>query len=177
MESLRMNVALQRPLSAADLNFNPARLPLDRLVAIAREHWGISGEFTPLEGERDQNHRVTAADGASYVLKVSAAGESEGAVDFQVAALRHLQQHAPELPVPRMIATESGNDREWIAAVDGTRHMVRLLSWLPGTPVSQGAPLTVNALRNVAAFQARLARGLRGLFHSHARHFVAWDIQ
>ena len=28
-----------------------------------------------------------------------------------------------------------------------------------------------------AAFQARLARGLRGLFHPHARHFVAWDLQ
>ena len=138
-----MNVALQRPLSAADLNFNPALLPLDRLVDLAREHWGITGDFTPLEGERDQNLRVTAADGASYVLKVSAAGESEGAVDFQVAALRHLERNAPDLPVPRVIASRSGNDREWTAAADGTRHMVRLLSWLPGTPVSQCGPLTV----------------------------------
>ena len=172
-----MNVALQRPLSAADLNFNPARLPLDRLVDLAREHWGITGDFTPLEGERDQNLRVTAADGASYVLKVSAAGESEGAVDFQVAALRHLERNAPDLPVPRVIASKSGNDREWIAAADGTRHMVRLLSWLPGTPSRSAGRSTVQALRNVATFQARLARGLRGLFHPHARHFVAWDIQ
>jgi 4-aminobutyrate aminotransferase-like enzyme/Ser/Thr protein kinase RdoA (MazF antagonist) len=172
-----MTVALQQRLSAVDLNFNPPRIPLDRLVDLAREHWGITGEFTPLEGERDQNHRVTIAGGAGCVLKVSAAGESEGAVDFQVAALRHLERHAPDLPVPRVIASTCGNDREWIAAADGTRHMVRLLSWLPGTPLSQGQPLTVSALRNVASFQARLARGLRGLFHPHARHFVAWDIQ
>jgi 4-aminobutyrate aminotransferase-like enzyme/Ser/Thr protein kinase RdoA (MazF antagonist) len=172
-----MNFDLQRPLSAADLNFNPALLPLDRLVDLAREHWGIRGDFTPLEGERDQNFRVTAADGAGYVLKVSAAGESEGAVDFQVAALRHLERNVPDLPVPRVIASKSGNDREWTAAADGARHMVRLLSWLPGTPVSQCGRLTVHALRNVASFQARLARGLRGLFHPHARHFVAWDIQ
>ena len=111
------------------------------------------------------------------MLKVSAAGESEGAVDFQVAALRHLERHAPELPVPRIVASSTGNDCEWIAAANGTRHMVRLLSWIPGEPISQGKPLTVNALRSVAAFQARLARGLRGLFHPHARHFVAWDIQ
>ena len=137
----------------------------------------MTGEFTPLEGERDQNHRVTTADGKSFVLKVAAAGESEGAVDFQIAALRHLERTSPDLPVPRVIASKAGNDREWIAAADGTRHMLRLLSWLPGAPVSQGGPLTVNALRNVAAFQARLARGLRGLFHPHARHFVAWDMQ
>jgi hypothetical protein len=172
-----MNVALKPPLSAADLNFNPAQLPLERLVESAREHWGVTGEFTPLEGERDQNHRVTTADGKSFVMKVSAAGESEGAVDFQIAALRHLEHTSPELPVPRVIASKAGNDREWVVAADGTRHMLRLLSWLPGMPVSQGAPLTVNALRNVAAFQARLARGLRGLFHPHARHFVAWDLQ
>src|SRR5688500_2201703 len=152
-----MNVALQRPLSAADLNFNPARLPLERLVDFAREHWGVTGDFAPLEGERDQNHRVTARDGRSYVLKVSAAGESEGAVDFQVAALRHLERHAPELPVPRIVASSTGNDREWIAAANGTRHMVRLLSWIPGEPISQGKPLTVKALRSVAGFQARLA--------------------
>ncbi len=172
-----MNVVLKRPLSAADLNFNPAQLRLEQLVENARDHWGVSGEFTPLEGERDQNHRVTTADGKSFVLKVSAAGESEGAVAFQIAALRHLERSAPELPAPRVIASTRGNDREWIAAADGTRHMARLLSWLPGVPVSQGGPLTVHALRNIAAFQARLARGLRGLFHPHARHFVAWDLQ
>ena len=127
-----MNVAKQRSLSAVDLNFNPARFPLEQLVVFAREHWGVTGEFEPLEGERDQNHRVTSADGRSYVLKVSAAGESEGAVDFQVAALRHLERHAPDLPVPRVIASRAGNDREWIADANTARHMVRLLSWIRG---------------------------------------------
>jgi Ser/Thr protein kinase RdoA (MazF antagonist) len=142
-----MNVALQRPFSAADLNFNPARLPLERLVAFAREHWGVMGDFTPLEGERDQNHRVIAADGTSHVLKVSAAGESEGAVDFQVAALRHLERCVQELPVPRVIASKAGKDLEWIVAADGTRHMVRLLSWIPGMPVSQGGACAASSIR------------------------------
>ena len=76
--------------------------------------------------------KCMTADGASYVLKVSAAGESEGAVDFQVAALRHLERHAPDLPVPRIIASRAGTDLEWIAAADGARHMVRLLELDPG---------------------------------------------
>src|SRR5262252_446899 len=172
-----MNVALQRPLSAVDLNFNPPAFPLAQLRDCAREFWGLEGEITPLEGERDQNHRITAADGKSYVLKVSAAGESEGAVDFQVAALRHLARHAPDLPVPRVVSSRAGKDLEWITAADGTRHMVRLLSWIPGTLLSRGEALRLTALRNAAAFQAGLGHGVRGLFHPHARHFVAWDIQ
>ena len=47
-----MNVATRRSLSAADLNFNPARFPLGRLADFAREHWGVEGELTPLDGER-----------------------------------------------------------------------------------------------------------------------------
>jgi len=58
-----MNVATRRPFSAADLNFNPARFPLERLADFAREHWGVEGELTPLDGERDQNHRVRVAHG------------------------------------------------------------------------------------------------------------------
>jgi 4-aminobutyrate aminotransferase-like enzyme/Ser/Thr protein kinase RdoA (MazF antagonist) len=172
-----MNVAMKKPLSAVDLNFNPPTFPVEQLREAAREHWGLEGEFTPLDGERDQNHRVTTADGKCYVLKVSAGGEAEGAVDFQIAALRHLERQAPGLPVPRVIASLKGNDREWIAAADGRRHMLRLLSWLPGTPLSRSKPLGVVALRSAAAFQARLARGLQGFFHPNARHFVAWDIQ
>ena len=38
-----MNVALKRPLSAADLNFNPAQLPLEQLMDCAREYWGVAG--------------------------------------------------------------------------------------------------------------------------------------
>jgi 4-aminobutyrate aminotransferase-like enzyme/Ser/Thr protein kinase RdoA (MazF antagonist) len=164
-------------LSAVDLNFNPPRLPRGQLADFAREHWGVEGALAPLDGERDQNHRLDGADGESHVLKVSAAGESEGAVSFQVAALRHLERHAPGLSVPRIVASRAGKDLEWIVAADGTRHMVRLLSWIPGTPLSRGEPLRLTALRNAAAFQARLAHGLRGLFHPHGRHFVAWDIQ
>jgi 4-aminobutyrate aminotransferase-like enzyme/Ser/Thr protein kinase RdoA (MazF antagonist) len=172
-----MNDTAVRALTAADLNFNPPQLPREQLADFARAHWGLAGELTPLDGERDQNHRIDCSDGRRFVLKVSAAGESEGAVDFQIAALRHLEQHAPALPVPRLIASIAGNDRERIEAAGGARHMVRVLSWLPGTPLSRGEPLGPATFRHAAAFQARLARGLRGLFHPHARHFVAWDIQ
>jgi hypothetical protein len=52
-----MNVALKPALSAVDLNFNPPTFPLGQLRDCAREFWGLEGEFSPLDGERDQNHR------------------------------------------------------------------------------------------------------------------------
>ena len=83
-----MNVATRR-FSAADLNFNPARFPLGRLADFAREHWGVEGELTPLDGERDQNTQVHAADGASSRGEAAAPpAEDTGAVRRATRALR-----------------------------------------------------------------------------------------
>ncbi|MFM7275697.1 MAG: aminotransferase class III-fold pyridoxal phosphate-dependent enzyme, partial [Gammaproteobacteria bacterium] len=164
-------------LSAADLNFDPPRFPVDALQAALRLHYGLEGALTALEGERDQNHRVDCADGRQFVLKVSALGEEAGAVDFQIGALLHLEHVAPELPVPRITPSLAGNTRESIRAADGRTHLLRLLSWLPGEQLGEGEAIGAALFRNAAAFQAGLAKALSGYFHPHARHFVAWDIQ
>lgn len=139
--------------------------------------FGLDGTLTALDGERDQNHRLRSAAGAEYVIKVSAAGETAGAVDFQIGALRHLETHAPDLPVPRVVASRAGNLREWIDDGAGARHMLRVLTWLPGTPLSRGPAPGPALFRHAATFQARLACALQGYFHPEARHFVAWDLQ
>ncbi len=164
-------------LNAADLNFNPPQFPQQALADALQQHYGISGSLHALDGERDQNHRVDCADGRQFVFKVSSPGEAPGAVDFQIGALQHLEASAPELAVPRLIPSLEGNTREWIEDDAGVRHMIRLLSWLPGEPLSSGSALEPSMFRSAADFQARLAQGLRGYFHPHARHFVAWDIQ
>ena len=172
-----MQHAEQAGLSAADLNFNPPQFSQAALADALGRHYGLAGSLHPLDGERDQNHRVSCADGREFVFKVSSPGEAPGAVDFQIGALQHLANSAPELAVPRLLPSLTGNTREWIEDAAGTRHMIRLLSWLPGEPLSSGSALEPAIFRSAADFQARLAQGLRGYFHPHARHFVAWDIQ
>lgn len=163
-------------LTAADLRIDPPRFPATTLAALAKAEYGIEGELRPLDGERDQNHRLTAYSGRRYVLKVSGASEEKDVVDFQIQALLHLQQHAPELPLPRMISTVYGQYATTIKADDGTEHTVRMLSWLDGIPFSEGTRPGTQALQNIAQFQARLCLGLRGFFHPSANHWMPWDI-
>ena len=82
--------ASEHELTLADLNFDPPALPEERLREIARSCFSIAGSFQPLDGERDQNSRVTTADGRQFVLKISSAGEDPEVVDFQVQALLHI---------------------------------------------------------------------------------------
>ena len=57
-----MDVATPRPLSAADLNFNPARFPRGQLADFARAHWGVDGRrlFGGYTTEREDSPEAEA---------------------------------------------------------------------------------------------------------------------
>ncbi len=116
------------------------RLADDRLREILRAHFGVTAvDLRPLAGETDQNVRVADSAGAEYVFKVCSAGDL-GAVRFQNALLRHLADHAPDLPVPRVVAARSdgGPAQVDVIPVPGEPDLVaRLLTWLPGTPLAE----------------------------------------
>lgn len=161
-------------LTLADLNFDPPTLPAERLREIAHSCFGIEGKFQPLEGERDQNNRVTTADGRQFVLKISSAGENPQAVDFQVRALLHIAGRDKDLPVPRQQRGLDGNV-VYHTPSDKGEHAVRLLSWLPGIPYKDGPPPSLAGLDGVGAFLARLNRALEGFSHPAAGDFMPWD--
>ena len=58
------------------LRANAPRLPLDQIAAFAAEHFGLTGELTPLYSERDQNVRLREKNGSAWVLKTASAEES-----------------------------------------------------------------------------------------------------
>lgn len=158
------------------LRFEPPRFSKARLLDASAGIFGVTGELDPLEGERDQNHRLTCADGRVFVLKVSGSGEEPGVVDFQIEALRHLERTAPSLPVPRVVPTLGGAGAGEIAGADGSLHKVRLLSYLPGIPHSEGEELSEAGLAEVGRFSGALAKALGGFSHPSARHFTPWDM-
>ena len=54
----------------------PHPLPLSRAVSLVRECYGIEARAARLTGERDENFRLSTADGSDYVLKVAHPAEN-----------------------------------------------------------------------------------------------------
>jgi Ser/Thr protein kinase RdoA (MazF antagonist) len=161
--------------SADGLRFNPPTFEASELVEFLRNQYGVSGEFEALEGERDQNFRVSCADGQRFVLKISGVDEDASVVDFQLRALEHVRSIDPQLPVPRHVA---GLDGEFVSRFfDGgdQAYHVRLLTWLEGSRLYDfGAP-SRDAIRCLGWLQARLSLALRNFSHPAATHFMPWD--
>ena len=156
------------------LDRDPPQIPQAEIERLAAELYGLSGDFTPLESERDQNFRILDKDGSGYVFKLSNAKEQPGVIDFQTQALRHIAQQAPNLPVPRVRLSNDGQPFQ-LCEVGGDQHLVHVLSYLPGMLLAE-APATPPLWHNIGKLAGQLDLALRGFFHPEARHELLWDM-
>ena len=162
---------------------------LETAQALARRHFGISGELSRLSGERDRNFHVRAACGAEYVLKFAHPSEDARIADFQTQALLHVARVDPDLPVQRVMRTRNGLPQatlrvddpmtpldETAAPVAGSTRVLRLFSYLPGLPWP-AAERSVVQQHNLARMLARLDIALRDFRHPAGDMHLPWDIQ
>ncbi len=162
-----------RGVSDDVLEARPPEVPADLAARIARSIFGIDGEATPLEGERDRNFRVDAERG-SFALKVGNPADEAGVVEMQVLAMEHALAADPELPIARPHRTLEGRPTGSFA-IDGVEHAVQLVAFLEGDALPQGRT-TPTTRRSIGAAVARLDLALAGFSHHLAHRPLLWDV-
>src|ERR1700756_2193949 len=76
---------------------------------ILREGFDVeTSSLQLLAGERDQNFRVDTAGGQRFLFKISNPADDEPVLAMQAAALRHIEQVDPDLPVMRALPAAAG---------------------------------------------------------------------
>ena len=139
----------------------------------AAEIFGVTATATMLRSERDRNFLLAAAP-APLVLKVSNSAELDEVVDLENGALSHARQHAPQLPLPRLVPAADGRLVSRVTADDGRSHLVRLLTIVPGRPADETL-LGPGFAFELGRASAALARALRGYAHPAAIRYLEWD--
>ena len=163
------------PLADDPLASAPPAFAYEAAQQILRDGFGLTGSLTALAGERDQNFRVDTAGGQRFLFKISNPADTRPVLDMQTAALRHIEQVDPGLPVMRAIPCPGGDPWAEVAGPDGRTYPARLFTFLPGRPMAVTA-LTTEAIRSIGQTTARLGRALRGFFHPAADYEILWDI-
>jgi Ser/Thr protein kinase RdoA (MazF antagonist) len=130
---------------------------------------GHGGTASVLASERDQTFRLDTPAGQRLVLKICHPDEDPAMIGFQLDAMRHLQEVAPDLPVPRVHGAAPLRYR------DGTMRFTALLSWLDGVPLHahQGGAGQARALGRL---MARIGLALRAMPAPDPAPYQFWDI-
>jgi len=143
--------------------------------ALALERYGLSAESTELPSYRDQNFRMVTTTGTRFVLKVSNPAENRGILDLQDAALDYLRADGVDRRIPKPIPAD-GETILTAPGPDGTKHLVRLLSWVPGRPLAHTRPHS-DLLEPLGCFLAVLDRRLAEFEHPAADRELCWDLR
>ena len=150
-------------------------LTLEEAAQVAARLYGIHGQAVFLTSERDENFRLEAGDGQSYLLKISNPSDSDEIVDLQTACLNHIAQIDPARPVPRVLRTLDGANGDHILLSDGRRCAVRMLTYLEGVP-AKSTPRSTAQRVQMGAAMAQLDLALRGFSHPAASHDLHWNV-
>lgn len=163
-------------LFMATMVASPQAVSLGLAEFIAREHYGVTAKAERLTGERDENFRLTAADGPRYVLKVASAAEKKAVTDLATAALLHVEQHDPSFPCPRVRRDRAGRTLVRITDEAGAKRIARLVTYLDGRPLRH-ASRSRSQRQACGTLSARLGRVLATFQHPAMHRMLAWDLQ
>ncbi len=166
---------------AADMARDRPRFDEDAARQALEERYGVSARLEPLPSDRDRNFAVYASaangsfsDAPSFVFKIAHALEDRKALEAQHAAMRHLA--ARGLTVPAVVSTSGGEDVARLSDREGRRHVARLLSWVPGTPLASVRPRTFDLLSDLGRFVGRLSAALADFTHPALERPLVWDL-
>ena len=165
-------------MTTAHRTHDPPPPSAELAATLAREVYGVPAEALHLAGERDCNFLVEAASGERFVLKIAEPGEAREALVAQNRAMERVSQRDPSLRCPRVVATLKG---EQVAELRldqeaGSERLVRMLTYVPGTPLARAQPHTAELLRSLGGFLGRLDAALDGFTDAGARRTLKWDL-
>lgn len=141
---------------------------------IATDLYGVTAAATLLASERDQNFRLTASNGDEFVLKISNSLEDPRFLDAQRQAMLAANAHTRICPVVLPLA-----DGAWsgeVRGASGTRHAVRLVTFIPGTPAGEVRRHSAEYRRDLGRCVGALDQALEGFDHPAAHREFHWDL-
>ena len=149
---------------------------VEEVARLARDLYGLNVTANLLPGEYDDNFHLTAADGAQFVLKVMHPARERAFIDLQCQALQHLAKHAESVVLPRVVPTQRGGLQTEITAADGTKRLVWLLTFVPGTVLANVRPHSEELLRSLGRLLGAIDSGLQNFSHPAAQRELKWDL-
>ena len=109
------------------------------------------------------------------MFKIANSAECDSTADFQIKALLHIQQQQCPVATPRIHRTLDGNEFSLLHE-RGTAHVCRVVSYLPGVPLSEVA-VSPQLATEFGRSAASLDLALADFDHAGDNQVLLWDLQ
>jgi 4-aminobutyrate aminotransferase-like enzyme/Ser/Thr protein kinase RdoA (MazF antagonist) len=157
-----------------DLLKHAPRFDCETAMSLTGKLYGIRARAVPLPSERDQNFLLTSESGENFVLKIANALEDRALLEAQNEAMTHLEKRLSLCP--RVVPTLSCDQVSQIGSPTNTTHFIRLLTYLPGTPLAETRSYSPELLCDLGHKLGQLDRELAEFDHPAIHRDFHWDL-
>ncbi|WP_105439327.1 phosphotransferase [Neorhizobium sp. T25_13] len=164
-----------RPACVSELSQACCPVGAAEAEVISERLYGARGSATRFETEKDDTFLLDCGHQGKFVLKIAHPSERLEELDFQVALMRHIEQRAPDLPIPRAHRDVDGADLPIVTTSAGERRAVRLVTFLPGTPLDRTTSTSPQRER-IGEILAKLRHSMADFSHPADDRALAWDV-
>lgn len=145
---------------------------VDRMLA---ERYGLAGALQRIATEKDDTFLLETSP-ARYLVKISSPAETLPDIQLQTAAMLHVRDAAPDLPVQLPVAGRDGQFEYQVDAAGHTGRVLRVLTYLPGVLLRDAQP-TPAQVRDIGRMAGRLSAALRTFGHLRQDRVLIWDLR
>ena len=139
--------------------------------------YGIKCQVVQLACERDQIFKLHCTDKRSLILRFTNPGEDYTVTDFQTKAFQHVAASGPKIPLPRIVPSINHEADVKVTLEDNRQSYVRLISCLPGIPLTNVPERNPDIRLQMAALLAQLGMALKDFNHPASSHELLWDMK
>jgi 4-aminobutyrate aminotransferase-like enzyme/Ser/Thr protein kinase RdoA (MazF antagonist) len=145
--------------------------------SIASTYWDLKCQAEPLDGEVDRNFLLVTDIGDRWVLKISRENTDRIALEYQIEALRFLENSPVAHFVQRALPTAGGHFLLPYDPPGSGRCWVRILSFLNGSPLVNIRERPPQLLEDIGRTLARVDLALHDFDHPGAHRDHPWNIE
>ncbi|MFZ6817152.1 phosphotransferase [Undibacterium sp. Ji22W] len=151
----------------------------EQALSLVEQHWQITGSAKELPSYADRNFKIHTSRG-NYVFKIANPNWSYADLDIENAALLHLAKTCPDLVLPQVMISRSGQHILPLTTTRGQTCHMRLLSFVEGeiyANVATRDKLDQTYLQTSLGIAiGKLDRGLQDFQHPSMDRYVDWSI-
>jgi 4-aminobutyrate aminotransferase-like enzyme/Ser/Thr protein kinase RdoA (MazF antagonist) len=143
-------------------------------VQLARQLFDLYCAARVLPSERDQNFLLRTENGEHFVLKISNGIEERTMLEAQNNVMNHLAKSISFCP--QVILSVNNHEIETVRSNDGDEHFVRMVSYLPGTPLGNVKHHSDELLYDLGQKIGQFTNALNGFDHPALHRDFHWDL-
>ncbi|HTY26558.1 MAG TPA: phosphotransferase, partial [Mycobacterium sp.] len=145
---------------------------------IARTHFGVDADVTPLGSQQDANFLISGPGGEPIgVLKIANPAFSRIELEAQDAAASYISQTESGVRAATNLEPPGHPPIAELRADDGTVLYARIISYLSGGTMSGAQYVTPDRAAALGTLAGRTCRALAGFEHPGVDRILQWDLR